>query len=665
MAKTGLVIPSYKESANIATLIDALLVVLPELRIVVVDDSPDLLTAQAVEGMQLAQVEVIHRGTKGGRGSAVLTGLRRLLELECEVLVEMDADLSHPPEQLPYLLEEARREEADLLIASRYLPESRILNWPLSRRIFSKAANFLARQMLQVPITDYTNGYRVYSRRAAELVKESCGRYGDGFIALSEILVNLHYRGYRICERSTVFRNRLRGESSVTWRELAGAFLGLWKIFGLKMKLDGLPEIKNRSDWRVAIEREWARTGLARPDSESTFPLAQQSFESQEIVRIVHTLLRGRLTMDRQVAEFEARFAAYVGAPYAVMVNSGSSANLLALAVATNPARSRRLQPGDEVLVPAVCWSTSVWPLLQMGLVPVFVDVDPATLNVNLEDLRSRLTPRTKALMAVHVLGNACDMDALMRLIQEHDLMLVEDTCESLGSRSGGRILGTFGQFGTYSFYYSHHMTTGEGGMVVCHTLEDYDLLRCLRAHGWSRTFSNRAEVEASHPHIDPRFLFVNVGYNLRPMEIQAALGLCQLERLDRMNATRIQNRARLVAALRRHPRWAGQLEFSQESPSMEAIWFGFACLLRSDLAHHYRAYLDSLSRQGVENRPIVSGNFTRQPGLKLMGMEPDPLAFPGAEQIHQRGFFIGLHTEPLSDEMVARLADILLSYEF
>jgi len=581
------------------------------------------------------------------------------------MIAEMDADISHPPEQLPYLLEEARTEESDLLIASRYLPTSKIHNWPVSRRIFSRCANLLARFVLRIPITDYTNGFRVYSRRAAELVIETSGRYGDGFIALSETLVNLHYRGYKICERSTIFSNRLRGESSVTYKELARALLGLIKIFGLKLKLDGLPELKRNADWRVAIEREWERAALVRPDSDGSFSIAQQSFDSQEICRIVGTLLRGRLTMDRQVAEFEEKFAAYVGAPYAVMVNSGSSANLLAWAVAVNPARSRRLVAGDEVLVPAVCWSTSVWPLVQMGLVPVFVDVVPGTLNICLESLRTHVTPRTRGIMAVHVLGNSCQMSELMKLVQENDWVLIEDTCESLGSRSLGQPLGSFGSFGTYSFYYSHHLTTGEGGMVVCHTREDHDLLCCLRAHGWSRALSNRTEVEAQHSEIDPRFLFINVGYNLRPMEIQAAIGLCQLERLDRMNATRVQNREKLLTALQSHPRWLGQLEFPASAPDVEAIWFGFTALLRADLVAHYRDYLKHLSRCAVENRPIVSGNFTRQPGLKLMGIEAEPSDFPGAERIHQSGFFIGLHTEPLTDETVRRLADVLLAFEF
>jgi CDP-6-deoxy-D-xylo-4-hexulose-3-dehydrase len=256
-------------------------------------------------------------------------------------------------------------------------------------------------------------------------------------------------------------------------------------------------------------------------------------------------------------------------------------------------------------------------------------------------------------------------MAELMQLAREHQWIVLEDTCESLGSRADGKYLGSFGDFGSYSFYYSHHITTGEGGMVVCETLEDYDLLRCLRAHGWSRPLTDRAEVEARHHDIDPRFLFVNVGFNFRPMEVQAAIGLCQLKRLNTMNQTRLENRDRLIAAVLAHPAWSGQLIFPKPAPATEPIWFGFPALLRDDLQAHYRAYLTYMSEHGVENRPIISGNFTRQPGLALMGVNCDPLAYPGAERIHNLGFFIGVHTEPLAETLISELAEILMGFPF
>jgi CDP-6-deoxy-D-xylo-4-hexulose-3-dehydrase len=224
------------------------------------------------------------------------------------------------------------------------------------------------------------------------------------------------------------------------------------------------------------------------------------------------------------------------------------------------------LAAGDEVFVPAVCWSTSVAPLLQLGLAPVFVDVDPATFNISLPALEAACAahPRARGLMAVHVLGNSSPMGPLLALARERSLVLLEDTCESLGSRAvlpgGGRpgaMLGTFGAFGAFSFYFSHHITCGEGGMVVCQNEDDYNRLRRLRAHGWTRHLTNRAEVEARHADIDPRFCFVSVGYNVRPMEVQGAMLRVQLRKLEPFNACRRDNYARIEAALTRDARFA------------------------------------------------------------------------------------------------------------
>ncbi len=235
---TGIVIPSYNEAESISSLINEILRSVPQALITVVDDSPNLKTVESLKAMGLEQLQVIHRKEKGGRGSAVLLGLSELLKKDAKVLIEMDADFSHPPGQLPQLIKEREQKGLDLLIASRYLPDSEIKNWPLSRRAFSKAANWLANIMLRIPINDYTNGYRCYSRAGAQHIVETCGFYGKGFIALSEILVNLYYSGYKVGEVSTIFVNRVRGESSVSSKEISSAFFGLLKIYGLKKRLE-------------------------------------------------------------------------------------------------------------------------------------------------------------------------------------------------------------------------------------------------------------------------------------------------------------------------------------------------------------------------------------------------------------------------------------------
>lgn len=390
-----------------------------------------------------------------------------------------------------------------------------------------------------------------------------------------------------------------------------------------------------------------------------------QTFDVDDIHALVEVALSGRLTMDKNVREFEKVFAEYVGAPYAIMVNSGSSANLLAVAAALNPTRKQHLKPGDEVIVPAVAWSTSVWPLIQFGLKPVFVDVDPNTLNLDLNQLKSKITPQTKAIFSIHILGNSSDMSELLDIAKSKSLLLFEDTCESLGSKANGKFLGAMGDFGMYSFYFSHHMTTGEGGMVTCQTQADYDLLKCLRSHGWSRDMSNREELEKKHPDVDPRFLFVNVGFNLRPMDTQAAVGLSQIKKLGRMNENRILNRDKVIQKLKSHPKWNNQLEFTTASKGTEPVWFGFSCLLNKAHQVKHREYLEYLTTQGIENRPIVSGNFVRQPGLKLFGIELNPNDFPGAELVNNSGFFMGLHTNPLSEEDADFVADALLGFDF
>ena len=420
---------------------------------------------------------------------------------------------------------------------------------------------------------------------------------------------------------------------------------------------------------------------------------------------MTEVLLSGRLTLGENVERAEKEFAAAVGAPYAVMVNSGSSANLLMLSAIMDPARPAHCVPGDEVFVPAVCWSTSVAPILQLGLVPVFVDADPETFNISLPALEAAIAahPRGRVLMAVHVLGNSPEMGPLLAILRAHKLILLEDTCESLGSTAavavargadgdaaGGaaavaaplsprassriapfspssppRMLGTFGAFGAYSFYFSHHITSGEGGMVVCQTEDDLNNLRRQRAHGWTRHLTNRAEVEARYPDIDSRFLFVSLGYNVRPMEVQGAMLRVQLRKLDAFNACRRDNLARIEAALSRDARFATTMTLMKAAEGTDPAWFGIGAVLHHPYAHQLREYLAYLHEHGVENRPVISGNFVRQPMIAEALPHLRASDFPGAEVIHSRGFFIGVHQLPVADADIDALVRAMLSFEF
>jgi len=395
---------------------------------------------------------------------------------------------------------------------------------------------------------------------------------------------------------------------------------------------------------------------------EITFPLVDSSYDNQEILSCIGILLSGQMTMGKKVKCFEEEFSRYLHATHSVMVNSGSSANLLVFSAITNPARKKHLSRGDKVAVPAVCWSTSLWPIIQTGLIPVLVDTDPRTLNLSIPSLKKAVAQcDVKAVMMVHVLGNSTNLSELFEIVEENNLILIEDACESLGTTYKGEYLGTFGDFGTFSFYFSHHMTTIEGGMIVTKTQQDYDLLKCLRTHGWSREQSNKEELEANNAHIDPRFLFINMGYNLRPMELQAAFGLEQIKRLDQMSSNRRKNVRRIKDSFYKNPLWDNQLIFPEPSQGLDPCWFGFPFLVSKDLSVNCSVLAKDLLKYGIDTRPIISGNMATQPALRLFNVDLGLAPFEGAQIIHDRGLFIGCHSKPLLQERIDKLTSAVL----
>ncbi|MBJ7353320.1 MAG: DegT/DnrJ/EryC1/StrS family aminotransferase [Thermoleophilaceae bacterium] len=389
---------------------------------------------------------------------------------------------------------------------------------------------------------------------------------------------------------------------------------------------------------------------LEAPPADEDCPLSVPLYGADEVTGAVAALLSQNVTMGDRVREFEAAFAEAMGSRHAIMVNSGSSANLLAISVLAQKVLDGHLKPGDEIIVPAIAWSTTIAPILQLGCVPVFVDIDEDTLNMRPESIDEALSDRTRAVFPVHLLGNPVDMEPLMQRAREHGLWVVEDTCESLGTEIGGRKVGSFGDFGTYSFYFSHHITTIEGGMVVTDDPVLNDLARSLRAHGWSRDMSNRPELESANPEIDPRFLFVNVGYNLRPMETQAAFGLAQLKKLSSFNDARRVNAHRLAEAL--HP-YSDRLRLINEQEGGRSTWFGFSVI--TDSPEQRVALTNHLEARNIATRPIVAGNLALQPAFsnndhrKVGSLEV-------ATRVGERGLFIGNHPS-LTDGQIAHIA--------
>jgi CDP-4-dehydro-6-deoxyglucose reductase, E1 len=379
---------------------------------------------------------------------------------------------------------------------------------------------------------------------------------------------------------------------------------------------------------------------LEPPDDSLSCPLAVPLYGAEEVSDALDVLLSGRVTMGERVREFEREFAGFIGVRHAVMVNSGSSANLLAVGLLSSSAVPNGLRPGDEVIVPAVTWPTTVSPILQSGCLPVFVDIDEHTLNLRPEQLVDAWSPRTRAIFAVHLLGNPVAMDIVMKFAEKRNLWVLEDACESLGSTIGARRAGAIGHIGTFSFYFSHHITTVEGGMLVTDDDGLADTARSMRAHGWTRDMSTRAEHEAASPWVDPRFLFVHLGYNLRPMEVQAAFGLVQLRRLEEFNEARRRNAQALISRL---ADLEGDLEFVAEQEGGRSTWFGFPVKVKDGPTR--QALSRHLEERGIETRAIVAGNLAVQPAFRdnphrTVG------TLAGATAIGQRGLFIGNHPD-------------------
>ncbi|MGV8968048.1 MAG: DegT/DnrJ/EryC1/StrS family aminotransferase [Cellulomonas sp.] len=382
-----------------------------------------------------------------------------------------------------------------------------------------------------------------------------------------------------------------------------------------------------------------------------TFPLATSSWGPNERAAIQRVVDSDRYTMGPEVGAFEEEFAAHFGAKYAVMVNSGSSANLVAVAAAVLSDETR-LQAGDEVLVPAVSWSTTYYPLHQYGLRLKFVDIDPLTLNMDLDLARAAIGPRTRAIMAVNLLGNPNDFTTLEGLCTEFDLVLLEDNCESMGAEFDGRAAGTFGVMGSFSTFFSHHISTMEGGVVLTDSERFAQMMKSIRAHGWTRELPIENLVHSkSGDAFEDLFQFVLPGYNVRPLEMSGAIGREQLKQVPALVAGRRANAALFA------DRFAGRHDVSIQREVGRSSWFGFSLVLQEHLNGRRTDVVRALAAVGIESRPIVAGNFTRNPVIsRLDAIVPDSL--PAADKIHFDGLFVGNHHYPI-DAQLDRLVGV------
>jgi len=393
--------------------------------------------------------------------------------------------------------------------------------------------------------------------------------------------------------------------------------------------------------------------------SKHLFPLKDSTFRNKDLIEGIKVIFSKDVTMSKVTKKFEKTFSKKIKTPYSLMVNSGSSANLLAFQCLINPYRKKRLKKGDEVLVPSICWPTSFWPIIQSGLKPVFVDVDRENFNIDLKDLKKKISKKTKALMLVHVLGVSTNMDKLMKILKKNRIILVEDTCESIGAKYKNKFLGTFGDFSTFSFYFSHQISSVEGGMICCKNQQDEDIIKSLRSHGWIKDLSNQRQIEKQFKDINKSFFFINSGFNFRPTDIQAAIGLSQFNSLNNFIKIRKVNRNKIIKKIMTDKRWNNQVRFVEKNDNIEPSWFGLAMLFNKKFKHKKNLILNKLDKLGIENRPIISGNFLKQPALRKYNINQKSKNFPNANHVHEYGLFVGLKNKIMSQIETEKFANI------
>lgn len=367
------------------------------------------------------------------------------------------------------------------------------------------------------------------------------------------------------------------------------------------------------------------------------YKLCDDTWDTEEIEAIHRVIQSNRFSMGEEVKQYEKEFAEKFGTRYAVMVSSGSAANLLAIAALVY---SGKLKAKDEVIVPAVSWSTTYFPLFQMGLKLRFVDIDRETLNIDVKQIRAAITPNTKMIFAVNLLGNPNEFEEIFTICKENNIIMIEDNCESLGAMYQGKQLGTLGLLGTYSTFYSHHLCTMEGGMVVTEDEELYHYMLCIRAHGWTRNLPKNSSIYTkTEEDFYESFNFIVPGFNLRPLEMEAAIGREQLKKMDEIIANRQKNAVYFKGKMQEFQDILVQKEIESSS------WFGFSILLQGEYAGRRNQVVKRLSEKQIEVRPIVAGNFVRNKAIHYMDYSIAG-TLKNADDIHENGFFIGNHSK-------------------
>lgn len=380
------------------------------------------------------------------------------------------------------------------------------------------------------------------------------------------------------------------------------------------------------------------------------YPLNSDTFDKNDFRDIKLSLENNNYTMGKKVESFEKSFSKWLGVKNSIMVNSGSSANLLMIAslLYRSDKSKIKLKKGDEVIVPALSWSTTVWPLIQLGLKPIFADISIDTLAIDLNSAKKIMTKKTKAIFLIHILGQACEMKEYTSFCKKENLILIEDCCESFGAFYKKRTVGSFGHSGSFSHYYSHHLTTIEGGSIITNDDSLADDLRSLRAHGWIRDRKDKKYFEKKYNNLDHRFLFLLPGFNVRPTEIQGILGLNQLKKMNIFLNNRDHFVNEIHNILKNGPEWLQIIgdkflnKKIKKYSSRNHSWMSIP-LLSTNNKYSSKKISSIFEKYSIETRPIISGNITKHPAFENIKYNFG-VNLKNANHIHEFGLMIGCH---------------------
>lgn len=395
----------------------------------------------------------------------------------------------------------------------------------------------------------------------------------------------------------------------------------------------------------------------------NTLPLSYVQYDEKDIQNSLKTLLRGWPTIGMEVKKVEKKIEKILNAKNAIMVNSGGSANYLILYLLCSPyaKKNHKLNIGDEVITPAVTWSTTVTPIIQNNLTPVLVDVNLSTYDINVEVIERSISKKTRAIMIVHPLGHVCNLNAIKKICQKYNLILIEDTCESIGAMYGSKFAGTFGLFASLSMYQSHHISSIEGGLIL--TSDNYyaDLLRSMRANGWLREITQKKikqKLVNKNKSIDPSFMFPFIGFNFKPTDMSAALVNNQINKLSYFIKKRKYAAERLIDGLQEFNKY--MILPKKKVLNVKNSWFTFPLVIKKNNKFQKSAITSYLKSHGIANRPIIAGNIAEQPFIRDFKHRKGDLK--NSKIVMRNGFFIGLNHK-LNDKNILYIIRIFKNF--